>query len=303
MKPLSIVIITYNRPDCLLRLVQNIAAQEQANLLLESVIIIDNASTNDYSESIDFFNGSSLPFRYIKSTENLGVARGRNEAIQLANAPIIVTIDDDAEFKTTDALIQINKLFATPYATQNNIGVFCFQVFYENGEMQTTAFPHKKTKKYIHKEQFLTSYYIGCGHAILKKAYNEAGLYPTDFFYGMEEYDLGYRILDKGYKIAYSNQVSITHFESPLGRTPPAEKLMMMWINKSKVTYRYLPFQYFLSTTIMWSFQFLIKSGLKLGLWLKGWKTVFGLPNKEKRTVISSTTIAYINSVEGRMWY
>jgi GT2 family glycosyltransferase len=303
MKPLSIIIITYNRPDCIIRLVQNIASQQDAERLLESVIVIDNASTADYLEVELLINQQNLPFKYVRSTENLGVARGRNKAVELANAPIVITIDDDAEFRQHDALVEIEKLFQSDYAKSNNVGIFCFQVFYENGNLQLNAFPHKKTKKYIHKPQFLTSYYIGCGHAILKQAYNDAGLYPTDFFYGMEEYDLGYRILDKGYTIAYSNKVSITHFESPLGRTPAAEKLLMMWVNKSKVAYRYLPYIYFFSTTILWSFQFLVKTGFKLGLWLKGWNTIFNLSNTEKRSVINKQALDYIEKVEGRMWY
>ena len=70
-----------------------------------------------------YIASQSLPFQYIHSVENLGVARGRNKGIALAKAPIIITIDDDAYFKEEDALIKIEKLFHTSFATENNVAV------------------------------------------------------------------------------------------------------------------------------------------------------------------------------------
>jgi glycosyltransferase involved in cell wall biosynthesis len=75
LKSLSIVIITYNRPEDVLLLLHNIAAQEQAATLLESVIIIDNHSDQPYDVVQEFIAQQSLPFQYIRSEENLGVAQ------------------------------------------------------------------------------------------------------------------------------------------------------------------------------------------------------------------------------------
>lgn len=303
MKPLSIVIITYNRPDDLLLLLENIAQQTDAMRLLESVIIIDNASGLSYKPVEDFIAGQSLPFNYISSNENLGVARGRNKAIAMAEAPIVITIDDDAYFRDNDALLQIEKLFSSQYAQENNVGVYCFKVFYgSTGELQANAFPHKKFEDFKDKEKFLSYYFIGCGHAIRKEVYNKAGIYPVDFFYGMEEYDLGYRILDLGYRIAYDSSVAIIHNESPVGRTPHAEKMQMLWVNKSKVAYRYLPKKYFYTTAIMWSIEFLKRTSFNWKLFFKGWKKISNISPSERKP-ISEKTVDFIKSVEGRMWY
>lgn len=304
VKQLSIVIITYNRPDDVLLLLQNISKQIKAAELIESIIIIDNNSSANYAQVVGFVDSQKLPILYVKSNENLGVARGRNKGIELAKAPIIVTIDDDAFFKDEDALVKIEQLYCSAFAKQNNVGVFCFKVFYgSTGELQTNAFPHKKIEKYRDKAHFLSSYYIGCGHAILKKVYEQAGEYPTDFFYGMEEYDLSYRILDLGYRIAYDSSVAIIHNESPKGRTPHAEKMQMLWVNKSKVAYRYLPKIYFITTALMWSLQYLVKTKFNLKLFWKGWKKILTIRSKEDRKTISDETLEYIKSVEGRMWY
>lgn len=303
-KPISIVIITYNRPDDLLGLLKSITEQNDAAQLLESVIIIDNASTVDMHLVTDFIATQNLPIKYEFSNENLGVARGRNKGIEMAKAPIIVTIDDDAYFNEHDALQNIISLFNSEFAQQNNVGAFCFKVFYEStGELQKNAFPHKKFDNYKNKNQFLTSYFIGCGHAILKQVYDTVGEYPVDFFYGMEEYDLSYRILNNDYKIAYNDIISILHKESPIGRKPHTEKMQMLWYNKSKVAYRYLPIQYYYSTAILWSFQFLKNTKFNLKMYFATWKKIIEIPKTEKRKVISKKALDYIEKVEGRMWY
>ena len=303
-KPISIVIITYNRPDDLLVLLKSITEQNDAAQLLESVIIIDNASTVDMHLVTDFVATQNLPIKYEFSNENLGVARGRNKGIEMAKAPIIVTIDDDAYFKEHDALQKVVTLFNSEFAQQNNVGAYCFKVFYEStGELQKNAFPHKKFDNYKNKNQFLTSYFIGCGHAILKKVYDTVGEYPVDFFYGMEEYDLSYRILNNDYKIAYNDIISILHKESPIGRKPHTEKMQMLWYNKSKVAYRYLPIQYYYSTAILWSFQFLKNTKFNLKMYFATWTKIIQIPKTEKRKVISKKALDYIQKVEGRMWY
>lgn len=303
-KALSLVIITYNRPEDLLRLLKNIAGLDQVEILLDRVVIIDNASTVSYKPVTDFLNQQQLPFHYIRSEENLGVARGRNKAISEVKSPVVITLDDDAFFKDRDALVRIDQLFRSEYALQNNVGVYCFKVFWrDTDEMQQSAFPQKKFNKYRNKERFLTSYYIGCAHAILLEAYQKAGNYPVDFFYGMEEYDLGYRILDAGYRIAYDSSVAVAHFESPKGRVPDVRKVQMLWVNKAKMAYRNLPYRYFISISVMWSLQFLKKHPFAWKSWLEGWKKIFSIPRTENRKVVGKDTLKYIHEVGGRLWY
>lgn len=303
MKPLTVIIITYNRPDDLLMLVRNLAAQKNADALLEEVIIVNNASTADYSEVKAFMAG--LPFfRYIESSENLGVARGRNLGISLAKSPVLVTIDDDAWFRDDTALQLIADAFEGPYLRENHAGILCFKVLYAStGQMQVNAFPQKQFEKYKNKPRFLAPYFIGAGHAILKEAYDKAGLYPEDFFYGMEEYDLAYRVIEKGFTIAYLSDIVVMHNESPLGRTPHADKMRMLWVNKAKVAFRYLPKSCFYTTAIMWSLEYLKKTKWDWKGWGEGWKSVFSIPGNEKRTPLGSAARAYLRETEARLWY
>ncbi len=303
MKPFGFIIITYNRPDDTLALLQNIACLDAVDELLEEIILVNNNSTADYRIVENYINQHpQLPIRYHHSAENLGVARGRNFAITKSSAPILIMIDDDAELRNKDALIQLHRLYQHSKTTRPLAIVSFKVVYYSNGQMQRNAFPHKDFIKYCDEDFFETYYYAGGAHAIKREALTQVGSYPTDFFYGMEEYDLSYRLLDAGWGIVYSSAVVMLHKESPLGRKPKEEKLREMWLNKCKVAWRYLPKRFFYSTAAMWSLQYLKVVGINGG-WFKGWRQVWAVPKTESRKPVSQPALNYLKQTKARLWY
>ena len=84
----------------MLDLARNIAGLQGIDELLEEIIVVNNASTADYSELREYIaEHPELPFRYLDAPENLGVARGRNFAIRQGHASILIMLDDDAELR------------------------------------------------------------------------------------------------------------------------------------------------------------------------------------------------------------
>jgi GT2 family glycosyltransferase len=304
LKPLSFIIITYNRPADMLELLQNIAQLDAAADLLQEVIVLNNASTEDYAAVKNYIQDKNeIPFQYVDAPDNLGVARGRNYALKLGSAPIVIMLDDDAVLQNKNCLINLIKEFETNN-TERPKAIVSFKVlYYDTLEMQVNALPHKRFKEYKDQSFFETYYYAGGAHAVKRDVIESLGSYPEDFFYGMEEYDLAYRIIHAGYAITYSNQIVMLHKESPLGRKPKEEKIRMMWVNKSKVAYRYLPVKYFYSTSIMWSLQYLATTRFHLKGFIKGWREIFQIPAAEKRTVISKEALTYLVKVKARLWY
>jgi GT2 family glycosyltransferase len=301
MKPMSFVIITYNRPEDMLALAQNISGLEGFSEWVEEVVILNNRSTASYQPVEDFIAANpSIPFRYIVAPENLGVSRGRNYAVRLSRAPILVFLDDDALIRNNDALPAIAAIFYENPA----IGIGAFKInYYSTGELQVNAFPHKRFAERKDWPHFDTAYFSGAAHAIRRSVFEEAGFYPENFFYGMEEYDLSYRALDKGFTIRYDDRVLIWHKESPGGRLPPREKLRGMWVNKSKVAWKYLPGRYFISTALLWSLEYLKKSGWHIGGFVKGWREVFRIPRTEKKTRVDPAAMVYLRRVKARLTY
>ena len=301
MNKIAIIIITYNRPADMLALAMNIEKLSSKKELLEEIIIVNNNSTESYDAVKSFIQENpSTPFKYIESIENLGVSRGRNFAIEQSKAPILVLIDDDAEFQDTDALKRINEaVIENPHA-----GILAMKILYfQNSQFQLNAFPHKSFEKRKHLQSFETYYFAGCGNIIVKEAFDIAGPFPTDFFYGMEEYDLSYRILDAGYTIKYIANIVLLHKESPEGRQTKSDKLRGMWVNKTKVAWRYLPMPCYFTTAIMWSMFFLLNSKFDLIGFINGWLAIVTIPFKEKRNKVSKLSQEYLNKVEARILY
>lgn len=305
MKPISFIIITYNRANDTLELLQNISSLTNATTLLADVIVVNNASTEDYNAVIEYIdNNNSLPFQYINAPSNLGVTKGRNYALQYAKGEICIFLDDDAVLQNKDALINTLQSFEQKSFDNRPIAIVSFKVlYYQNLQMQVNALPHKQFDKYKNKSSFFTYYFAGGAHAIKRSILNEVGNLPEEFFYGMEEYDLSYRLIDKGYCIKYDDSIVMLHKESPLGRKPKHEKLRMMWVNKAKVAYRYLPIGYFFSTAFMWSLQFLKETNFNISSFIKGWQAIFKIPSTEKRKPLTKSSLNYLAKTEARIWY
>ena len=300
----SIIIITYNRPKDLLDLLHSLNKQDSLEDL-EETIILDNASTVSYDDVKAFAEQHPrLKTTFISVPENLGVARGRNLLMKRAKGNLLLVLDDDVLFTATSDFRQLSNLFEKPFFKQANTAVITPRVIYhDNKQVQKTAFPHKDYESYAAKKQFLASYYIGCAHLMKKEVLDKTGVYPEDFFYGMEEYDLGYRILNEGYSIGYDAEVTLEHKESSLGRQPHHKKLQMQWLNKSKVAWRYLPFVYFITTAVSWSFEYLFKTKGHLGSYFLSWLKIFQIPFSEKRRLLNKKTRSYLKKTEARLWY
>lgn len=305
MKPIEIIVITYNRPEDTLELLENLCSLEDAVTYLEKIILLNNASTSDYSRVENFINNqSSIPIHYIQSNKNLGVTAGRNYALQFSQTPIIVFLDDDALLEDNNTLKNILQAFEKKSPQNRETGLVSFRVlYYPSLVPQINALPHKKVDKYLHQDFFATYYFAGGAHAIKRDLLLQLGGLPEDFFYGMEEYDISYRLLEAGYGIVYDASITMLHKESPLGRTTKKEKWQMMWLNKCRVAWRYLPKKYFYSTAILWSFKYLSATKMDIKGWWHSWIKILSIPTNENRFPISTDSLKYLKKVEARLWY
>ncbi|HEY8399526.1 MAG TPA: hypothetical protein VIK80_16410, partial [Flavihumibacter sp.] len=80
-------------------------------------------------------------------------------------------------------------------------------------------------------------------------------------------------------------------------------QLSMMWVNKSIVAWKYLSIPHFLSTALLWSGFYLIKSGFNLHFFFSSWPKIFRIPRSEKRTPLSKGTMNYLKAVGARLGF
>lgn len=305
MAGISIIIITYNRPGDTLDLLESIVGLANRQELLKELILVNNASTADYSVVKGYLaSRPDLPVQYLDAPGNLGVAGGRNYAVERCGSDWMLFLDDDVIIEDALFLVKLQQAVSVPFSTDRPTGVMgCKVRYYDNREIQINAFPHKNYRQFKDTPRFLTSYYVGCAHIIRRQAWLEAGNYPTHFFYGMEEYDLSFRMLQKGYCIGYDGSVELFHKESPLGRSPRPLQLSMMWVNKSIVAWKYLPIRYFLSTVLLWAGFYLKKSGVNWQFFFSSWQKIAAIPSKEKRTPVSRDVMNYLRTVGARLGF
>jgi hypothetical protein len=76
-----------------------------------------------------------------------------------------------------------------------------------------------------------------------------------------------------------------------------------MWVNKSKVAWKYLPLRFFYTTAFLWSLEYLKKSGWRFAGFFKGWGEVFRIPRSEKRRPVGPAARAYLQRVKARLHF
>lgn len=302
---LSLLIVTFNRPDDLLDLLESVARQEGVSELLEETLILDNGTTADYSRVWDYTQRhEQLKVEVIRSERNLGAGAGKRLLMGRARSDLLLMVDDDMVLCSTNDLRSLATAFEQePFRAANAAIVQARVAYHETKALQRSAFPHKRRQPDADSEPFLTSFFAGGAHIIKKEALDKVGPYPDDFFYAMEEYDLGYRVIGAGYAIGYEPRVTVEHKESPEGRLADHAKLRLQWVNKSRVAWRYLPLRYFLTTAVLWSFEYLRQVRGHPRDYLGGWLDVLRIPFTEKRSVIGERSLAYLKSVDARLWY
>lgn len=292
---ISIIIISYNRPVETIESIQNVLMElDELPGFTKELIVINNGSTVDYSEVEKFIKDNNLTLNYVDNPENLGVSAGRNLGITHAHGRYVIFMDDDAVFEKRDVLAQVHQKFED----KPEVGIIGFGVYnFFTGEQDHPV----KNQKKLSENEFYNNIFWGCGFVVRKAVFDEIGPFDGRFFYGMEEYDLCYRAMDKGHKVLFTKDIAVLHKVSTSGREKNTAKYTRMFINKNLIAYRYLGAYYRLTHFIMWSGFLLRGSGFNLINYFSAIGKLRKAIKGDQRRPISQETIAYIKSVSGRL--
>ena len=106
MAPLvSVIIPTYNRSEHLLRAINSVLSQTFSDFEL---IIIDDASTDDTSQTVERFSDNRI--RYYKKGVNEGGGAARNAGISYASGKYVAFLDSDDEWMLNKLELQIGHM-------------------------------------------------------------------------------------------------------------------------------------------------------------------------------------------------
>lgn len=186
------------------------------------VVVVDNASRAPAVVPPALSNG--LPARVVRMNENLGAA-GRNHGVRAVHESRewIVMLDDDS-FPTS-----LGHVTALTHAAPDTAAVQA-EVFLDTGDSGVAR----------REDGGLPEVFVGCGVAIRRRAFLDAGGYDAGFGYYAEEYDLAAKFLAAGMNVTLDRRFTVIHRKVPGGRSMDTI-LSRLVRNNAWVVQRYAP--------------------------------------------------------------
>jgi GT2 family glycosyltransferase len=286
----SIVILNYKRLSALEQTLQSVVAQEYSH---KEVIVVDNHSEENVGAVVHKFGPG---IQLIELDENLGACAGRNAGIRAAQGELLITLDNDVSFLSPDAVERAVRLFEE----HPDYHVLAFQLRdAQSGQLRVREWCHPKDWREFSGEQFPTHFFVEGAAAYRRIVFQNAGLYFEPLFIYHEGWDLGLRILDKGYRILYTPEIKVRHLMSPEGRSN-SRPYFLFTRNYIWVAYRDYPFWSglrFASFRLAMMAYFALRKG-HVSTFMKGmWKGLCGC-KRIQRSPVQPSTIDYVNSLE-----
>lgn len=206
----SALFSTYNRAALLEKALEGLASQTLPRDNFE-VIVVDDGSSDDTRHVVEKFNGV-LSLKYVFQ-ENQGLAVGKNEAIKLADAPIVLFMDDDdvSHPRLLEEHLRTHSSYSGDYyavlgytSIDEDILKYPLMQFVTLDGCYLFCYPRIK-----HGDVLDYTYFWG-GRSSCKRNYLlENGLFNPVFRFGCEDIELGYRLSKFNLKVVYNeNAVS-----------------------------------------------------------------------------------------------
>ncbi len=210
---LSVVVLTMgNRPVELERAVKSALALRTDGLDIEIILVGNGADVpGTWPESV----------KVVRLPENIGIPAGRNRGVSASSGELVVFLDDDGFYDSTDLGLHLSDLFTA----DPSLGVVSFRVRDpEGGPGERRHVPRLRAGDPLRSSDVTT--FLGGACAIRRTAFDAGGGLPEDFFYAHEETDLAWQILNAGYRIIYDADSVMFH-----PALPPTRHAMFYRLN------------------------------------------------------------------------
>ena len=292
-KPLvSIVIVNYRRREALVRSLASALAQTYP---CREIIVVDNHS----EDGIEAFMREHAPeARLLQLPENLGACGGRNAGIASALGEILLTLDNDIYFESSEELQRVVDTFGE----RPDIHVLACQLCAEeDGEVRVREWCHARSWSEHRKNRFETHYFIEGACAYRREVFANCGSYWERLFIGCEGHDLALRIINSGYRILFVPEIRLRHLMSLETRTPERPYYFYtrnyIWI--AYKDYHLLDGLRFLIPKLTMMFYFALRAR-RLPAFCRGVLHGFkALPDiRAERTPINKYTSRYLSDIE-----
>ena len=189
------------------------------------VILVDNGSSD---RSVEFVRRNFLSVKIVRSKRNLGAAGGYNIGISNAKGEYVAILNNDIEVDPEWLQPLVKILEESPDVAAVDAK---YLNYYDRKRFDTSAaagryidfvgncFTRGVDKEDRGQYDEITRIFTCCT-LFRRKVFEEVGVFDQDFFYGLEDADLSWRMLLRGYQNLYVPSSRIYH---KVGGTSTAE--------------------------------------------------------------------------------
>ncbi len=239
---LDIMLVNWNAGDQLRSCLASVAAAQQDNFILQRVVVVDNASTDN---SLVGLERAGLPLTIIRNGENRGFAAGCNQGAANSQADYLLFLNCDTRL-FANSLMDVIRFMEQP--AQAAIGICGIRLVDEAGRPTTAAarfptlrvmvgkmtglakllpalFPSHLMRPEEMTESRPVDQIIGAFFLIRKAVFDQCNGFDERFFVYFEEVDLALRAQAAGYSSYYLAEVSAFHAGGGLSSQVKAHRL------------------------------------------------------------------------------
>jgi GT2 family glycosyltransferase len=258
MVSIDVIILSWDRVDDTLAAI--ISAQAQKNVQLHIVVVDQGTKAHDL-QKIEAHCALDNRITLICNNQNNGVPGGRNQASAAWHGKYIVALDNDAVFADDYQLQRVAEIMEA----DNQLGALAFRIrLYGADADDASSWPYPENMAQWADRPFLTTRFVGAGHALRRSAFQYVKGYDARLFFLHEEVDLARRLINAGCTIRYEPSIQVLHKVSPEHRVAWSDKRFYYDIRNK--TYLHLKHRTFLPTFIFHTVLMVVK-GIRSGYW------------------------------------
>ena len=192
----TVLITTKDRREELKKAIASALTQDGVT----EILVFDDGSSDGTSELVrrDFPS-----VRLECSDRPLGIISARNRAIRMATGSVVITIDDDCVFQSSNTVTVTMSDFSDPV-----VGAVAIPHINVNQSTAARSIPPQSDRV------FAVSEFTGCASAVRRDLFLALGGFNTILWRQCEEYDFCTRLLAYGCVTRCGNAAPILHFES-----------------------------------------------------------------------------------------
>ena len=258
--------------------------------LVDTVIIVDNASTDDSLVQIEAMHHFPFLLKIIRNHANCGFAKACNQGAQLCISDYLLFLNPDAALYT-DTLPKVLSFMQD--STNSQIGICGVQLLDKTGQPGTAAarfpthgvlvgkitglsllIPQWIPRHLMHPSELIgncsVDQIIGAFFLIRNHVFKQCSGFDERFFVYYEEVDLAIRAKSLGYSSFYL--ASVNAFHAGGGTTHSVKALRLFYSLRSRIFYarkHYKKWEFWTLITLMLSIEFglrITKEALKCSI-------------------------------------